>query len=66
MPIVQIQMVEGRDADQIRELIAQVTNAIQTSLGAPIDTIKVLVTELPASHWGSAGESIADRRRREL
>lgn len=55
MPIVTIQMMEGRSPDQIKSLIARVTETIAEELNAPKERIRVLVTEIPTTHWGIAG-----------
>jgi 4-oxalocrotonate tautomerase len=57
MPLAQIQMMEGRTAEQIETLIAEVTQAIHRSVGAPVETIRVLVVEMPKTHWGIGGKS---------
>ncbi|MBH5318341.1 4-oxalocrotonate tautomerase [Paenibacillus sp. GSMTC-2017] len=65
MPIVTIQMMEGRTPEQVKSLIARVTDTIAEELNAPKDRIRVLVTEIPTTHWGIAGvpasEVIANR-----
>jgi 4-oxalocrotonate tautomerase len=66
MPIVQISMVEGRSREQLRNLIREVTNSVASTLEAPIDSIKVIVSEVPPTHWGSAGLTIADRRNQKI
>jgi len=62
MPIIQISMVEGRSDEQIRALIRGVTQAAVDAIGAPIDTVKVIVTEVKPSHWGSGEQTIAEKR----
>jgi 4-oxalocrotonate tautomerase len=62
MPIVQISLVAGRDPEKIQNLIREVTATVAETLDAPLESIKVLVTELPPTHWGSAGQTIAERR----
>jgi 4-oxalocrotonate tautomerase len=57
MPLAQIQMMEGRTPEQIETLIAEVTQAIHRSVGAPVETIRVLVVEMPKTHWGIGGKS---------
>ncbi|MDK2882619.1 MAG: 4-oxalocrotonate tautomerase, partial [Bacillota bacterium] len=37
MPIVQIDLLEGRTVEQKRQLVAKVTEAITESLGVPAD-----------------------------
>lgn len=62
MPLVDVTMVEGRTPQQVRSLIEALTQAVQTSIGAPLDSIRVVVREVPATHWAAAGETIAERR----
>lgn len=60
MPIAQIHIVEGRTPDQKQQLIRAVTEAIQQSLGAPLESIRVLLYDVPKENWGVAGVSKAE------
>lgn len=62
MPIIQVSMLTGRSPEKIEKLITELTTVASEILDAPADSIKVLVTELQPSHWGSGGESVAKRR----
>jgi len=62
MPIATIRIVEGRDMEKKRRLIAAVSEAIATSLDAPAPSIRVLVQEVPAELWGVGHQTIAERR----
>ena len=55
MPIVQIQLVEGRSAEQKRALLTEVTDAVVSSIGAPRETVRVILTEVSASDWAVGG-----------
>ncbi|MFC3052893.1 4-oxalocrotonate tautomerase [Kordiimonas pumila] len=55
MPIVNISILEGRDDAAKARLIAEVTDAVEHSIGASREAIRVLINEIPASHWGTAG-----------
>jgi len=59
MPIVQLQILEGRSEEKIAEVIENVTNTISETLDAPIESIRVIVTEIPKTHWGKAGVPIS-------
>ena len=61
MPIITIQMMEGRPNEKIAELIHNVTNTVSETLDAPKESIRVLVTEIPKTHWGKAGKPVADQ-----
>lgn len=59
MPIVQISLLEGRGEGEKERLIAEVTNALVSTIGARRDAVRVLLTEIPAAHWGAGGVSKA-------
>lgn len=58
MPIIQVQMMEGRPKEKVAELIRNVTNTVSETLDTPKENIRVLVTEIPKTHWGKAGEQV--------
>lgn len=59
MPIVQLQILQGRSEEKIAEVIENVTNTISETLDAPKESIRVIVTEIPKTHWGKAGMPIS-------
>ena len=61
MPIVQITLVQGRDAAAVSECARQVARTVHQTLGAPMDTIRVMINELPATHW-----TVGDRTRADI
>jgi 4-oxalocrotonate tautomerase len=62
MPIINIQIMEGRSADTIKRLIASVTDTVAQELDSPKERIRVLVTEIPKTHWGIAGVPASESR----
>lgn len=56
MPLVRIDMVQGRSTEQIADLIESVSDAVSQSLGAPLETVRVFVTEIPADRYGIGGK----------
>lgn len=63
MPLAQISILEGRDDEKKAQLIRAVTDAIEESIGAPRETIRVVLTEVPKTQWGIGGETVASRGR---
>ncbi|MGB1542520.1 2-hydroxymuconate tautomerase [Spongiibacter sp. UBA1325] len=57
MPIAQLYIIEGRSDEQKETLIREVTEAMSRSLDAPMERIRVLITEMPKQHFGIAGQS---------
>jgi 4-oxalocrotonate tautomerase len=64
MPIITIQILEGRPKEKIRSLIAHVTETVAAELGSPKDRIRVIVAEIPKSHWGVGGTPISEAENR--
>lgn len=62
MPMVQITMARGRTPEQLAELGRAVTAAVVAAVGAPIETIRVVVQECEPEHWFIGGESLAALR----
>lgn len=57
MPIATINIIEGRSDEKKELLIEKVTLAIHESLDAPIESIRVMLNEMPKQHFGIAGKS---------
>ncbi|MFJ7825407.1 4-oxalocrotonate tautomerase [Psychrobacillus sp. NPDC096623] len=63
MPFIQITIAEGRTPEKKEQLIYEVTEKVSAVIDAPIENIRVLITEVPTTHWGIAGQSIAKRKK---
>jgi 4-oxalocrotonate tautomerase len=55
MPIVEVTMIEGRSYEAKADMVEKVTDAIVTSLGAPRDSVRIIIREVPPWHFGAAG-----------
>lgn len=62
MPFIEVTLVEGRTPDQLRSLISGLTTAACDTIGAPRDSVRVVVREVPATHWAAGDVTIAERR----
>ena len=47
MPIMQVFLIEGRTEEQKARLIAALTDAAVESIGAPRETVRVMLQEMP-------------------
>lgn len=54
MPIVNVKLLEGRSDEQLKNLVTEVTNAVEKTTGANKDAIQVVIEEMKASHYGVA------------
>ncbi len=62
MPLIEVTLVEGRRPDQLRALIAGLTRAAVETVDAPVDSVRVVIREVPATHWAAGDVTIAERR----
>lgn len=62
MPIVQINLIEGRTLDQKRKLVSEVTDAVIRSVDAPPDAVKVILHEMSKENYASAGVLFVDKK----
>ncbi len=60
MPFAQIYLLEGRTEEQKRAVIEKVTQALVEAVGAPVNTVRVLIQDVPKTNWGIAGVSAKD------
>jgi 4-oxalocrotonate tautomerase len=60
MPIIHIQVLQGRPEEKIKEVIRNVTDVVAETLESPKENIRVIVTEIPKTHWGIAGTPVSD------
>lgn len=63
MPIIQINIIEGRSDERKENLIHEVSHAAARALDAPIETVRVMINEMPKQHYGVAGVSVKESRR---
>lgn len=63
MPIINVQLQEGRPKEKIAEVIRNITNTVSETLDAPKENIRVIVTEVPKTHWGIAGVPVSEKNK---
>ena len=62
MPIIEVTLVEGREPERLRELITRLTDAAVEAVDAPRESVRVILREVPATHFAAGDETIAERR----
>lgn len=55
MPLIDVTLIEGRPPEKKKALIKALTDAVEQSIGAPRDSVRVILREVPAAHWGVGG-----------
>ncbi|HHW27075.1 MAG TPA: 2-hydroxymuconate tautomerase family protein [Firmicutes bacterium] len=62
MPIVHIDVLDGRTVEEKREMVKQVTDAIVNSLNVPPDAVTVIINDMPHHNFAKAGVLRSDRK----
>lgn len=62
MPIVRIELLQGRTPAIKEELIVRVTDVVVTTLGVDPEQVRVLLYELPPEHWAVGGQTKAEQK----
>ena len=61
MPMIEVTLVQGRTPEQLRALISGLTRAAAEAIDAPVANVRVVVREVPATHWAAGDVTIAER-----
>jgi 4-oxalocrotonate tautomerase len=62
MPIVEVTLVSGRSPQELRAMISAVTMAVSETVAAPLESIRVIIREVPTTHFAAGDVTIAERR----
>lgn len=63
MPIMHVHLIQGRTEEQKARLIEALTRAAVEALDAPIESVRVLLHEVPNTDFGIAGQTAKQRGR---
>ena len=56
MPIVFVEMWEGRSVEEKKRLIKGITEAVTGKLGVTPDHVQVILRDYPKHNWSKAGK----------
>nr|WP_087573724.1 2-hydroxymuconate tautomerase family protein [Sphingomonas sp. CDS-1] len=62
MPIIDVTMVEGRSPEAKDAFVRALTEAAVAAIAAPRESVRVILREVPSSHFAAGGVTIAQRR----
>ena len=62
MPLLLVKILEGRPPEKLEALIHALTETTSQVLDAPAESVRVLIEELPKTHWGIGGKSVKERQ----
>ncbi len=61
MPIIEVTLIEGRPPEKVRSLISNLTEAAIRALDAPPQSVRVIVREVPPTHFAAGDVTVAER-----
>ncbi|BBX33789.1 4-oxalocrotonate tautomerase [Mycolicibacterium mageritense DSM 44476 = CIP 104973] len=62
MPLVEVTIAQGRSADQIRAMMHEVHEAVLRTVDTQPEHIRVIVREVPRTHWATGDLTIAEMK----
>ena len=66
MPLVRIDILEGRPPEVIEELHSRVASLVAEIIDSPLDRVRTYITEIPAENWGIGGVPASRARAGEV
>lgn len=61
MPLIQVTLAQGRSPEQLRTLIAKLTDAAVEAIDAPKQNVRVVLYEVPRTHWAAGDVTLQER-----
>lgn len=65
MPIIEVTLAQGRTPEKLRALISKLTNAVVETDVAKKESVRVILREVPATHFAAADETLAERKAKQ-
>jgi 4-oxalocrotonate tautomerase len=62
MPVIIINMLEGRSAEKKRKLLRKVTDAVVEALEVEPESVRIIIYEIPKENFAVAGLPIEEFR----
>ena len=62
MPIIRVELFEGRTVEQKRAFAQAVTEVVVNTLGSSADSVDVLFTDIAKQDWATAGKLWSEPR----
>jgi len=61
MPVIEVTLGTGRSPEQLRALITALTEAAMAAIDAPKPSIRVILREVPRTHFAAGDQTLAER-----
>jgi 4-oxalocrotonate tautomerase len=63
MPLIEVHLLTGRTDEQKKALLTAITKAVNESIGAPLETIRVWIEEFSPKEYMAAGVWYGDKKK---
>lgn len=60
MPVVHVFLWEGREEEQLKEMVKKMTKVF-VDMGIPENAVEILVHEIPKTRWAIGGELASEK-----
>lgn len=60
MPTLHLEMHPGRTLEQKRAFVREVTRVTAETLACPLDSVEILISEVPREAWAKGGKLRSD------
>lgn len=61
MPIIRVEMLEGRSAEKKAELVEALSRELHRVCGGSLDAIYVVIDEVKKENWGVGGQLLSEK-----
>lgn len=61
MPIITVNMFEGRTVDQKKKLVAEMTDAVVNSIGVKPEDVRIIIQDMAKHDYSIGGKLVIDR-----
>ena len=61
MPIIRVEMWEGRSTDQKRELVDVLSKETARITGCEVSSVYVIIKDVKKENWGAGGQLCSDK-----
>ena len=65
-PLIRIHLMEGRPVELLHRLMSETSVLVAEILSIPVDHTRVLLTEIPVTHWAIGGVPASKARASEI
>jgi len=62
MPIIQVNLIEGRTVEQKRKLAAEITDVVVECLNVEPDSVRIIIQDMAKHDYAIAGKLFIDKK----